>query len=583
VIAFRIAGVIVLTISLGIAQVVGAQSSGTGANPTIIIQPAQQPPNPGGPNNEPVKEQPPASIEGQIVNAVTGEPIKRATLVLVPANQPRPDNAPSSTTSDANGRFAMSNIAPGSYMLSADRTGYVRTNYGARGPMRPGTAITLSPSQELKEIMFRLQPHAVLSGRVLDEDGEPMANVQVQVLTPRYMQGKRQLMPLGGGSTNDLGEYRVFGLAPGKYYVSAIYNSMGMGYMGTVDRSANASQIDEGYAPTYYPGSNDLSAAVAIPVAAGRPVTNIDMKLSRVRTVRVRGKVASPPGLPGRTMIMLTPRESSGFAMFNRNMVSPQARDGKFEIRNVTPGAYNLVAQYFDGTSRYSSRIPLNVGNVSLEGVDVVLSPGLDVTGMVRIEGETESKLGPMNVSLQPKEFGPMMSGGSSPVKDDGTFTVRNVSPDTYRVMVFGGQGMYTKSVQVGQQEAKDGEVTIADGTPPTISVVLSAAGGQVSGQVKAEKEGVARGAMVVLVPSAEHRENPQYFKMASLDQYGKFNINAIPPGDYTIYAWDNVETGAWQDPEFLSRFQNKGKNISIKEKDAVTAELELLKVEEAQ
>jgi hypothetical protein len=146
-----------------------------------------------------------------------------------------------------------------------------------------------------------------------------------------------------------------------------------------------------------------------------------------------------------------------------------------------------------------------------------------------------------------------------------------------------GGQGMYTKSVYLGQQEAKDGEVTIADGAPPPMSIVLSAAGGQVSGQLKAEKEGVARGAMVVLVPAAEHRDNPQYFKFGSPDQYGKFNITAIPPGDYTLYAWDNVETGAWQDPEFLARFQNKGKNISVKEKDALTAELELLKVEEAQ
>ncbi len=109
-----------------------------------------------------------------------------------------PMHRPSMTMSDANGHFAMTNVAPGTYMLRAERTGYVSASYGARDATRPGTAITLAPSQALKEIAFRLQPHAVVSGRILDEDGEPMANVQVQVLTPRYMQGKKQLMPAGG-------------------------------------------------------------------------------------------------------------------------------------------------------------------------------------------------------------------------------------------------------------------------------------------------------------------------------------------------------------------------------------------------
>ena len=445
--------------------------------------------------------------------------------------------------SDANGHFAMTNVAPGSYMLRAERTGYVSANYGARDAIRPGTAITLAPSQALKEIAFRLQPHAVLSGRILDEDGEPMANVQVQVLTPRYMQGKKQLMPLGSGSTNDLGEYRFSAWLPGKYYVSATYQSMGMGYMA-IDRSANANRMDEGYAPTYYPGSNDFSAAVAVPVAAGRPVTNIDMKLIRVRTVRVRGKVTNPPGIgPGRTMVMLAPRDSAGFNMFSRNMAAPQGKDGKFEIRGVTPGAYNLVAQYFDGSTRYASRIPVNVGNGNVEDVDVTLQPGQEISGIVRIEGETESKLGSLNVMLQPKDFGPMMGGGSSRINDDGSFTMKNLTPDTYRAAIFGGQNLYTKSIYVGQQEAKNGEVTVPEGTAPTITMVLSAAGGQVSGSVKAEKEGATRGAMVVLVPSAEHRDDPQHFKFGSPDQYGKFSLTAIPPGDYTLYAWDNVET----------------------------------------
>ena len=411
----------------------------------------------------------------------------------------------------------------------------------------------------------------MISGRILDEEGEPLAYVQVQAMLFRYMQGKRQLVPANGGSTNDLGEYRIFGLAPGRYYLSATHRGGQMTMPNVVSAGAAANQPEEGYAATYYPGSTDPTAAVPIVVVAGRPADHLDMKLSRVRTVRVRGRVTNAvSAMPGRTMIMLLPQNSNGFNFFDRSMSSPQGRDGKFEIRGVTPGAYYVTAQYFEDNIRYVGRVPITVGNSNVDDVEVAIKPGVEIAGIVKLEGDSNNTdLSTTNVILQTKDFSPMGGGGSGRVKQDGSFVIRSIPPDTYRLQAFGGnQTFYVKSVRAGQQEVSNGEITIADGAPPVLTITLSAAGGQLSGQVTAEKQAAAQGAMVVLIPSTEKRDQQQLYKMAPADQYGKFSMKAIPPGDYTLLAWDNVEPGAWQDPEFLARFETQGKKISVKESD---------------
>ncbi len=258
-------------------------------------------------------------------------------------------------------------------------------------------------------MVLKLQPHAVIAGRITDEDGEPLANVQVQAMTHRYFQNRRQLFPVGGGMTNDLGEYRIFGLAAGKYYLTASHRAQGMMMMGTADRTAGqgSNQFDEGYAPTYYPGTNEGSGAIPVQIAAGKPMSNVDWRLLRTKTLRIRGRVAGAESNPTarRTMLMLVSRGSGGIDMFNRNMTSVQGRDGRFEFRGVTPGTYTVVAQYFDQTERLTGRVPVDVGNSNVDGVEVVLKPGLDVPGTVKVEGNGQVDLTYMNVSLQPKEM----------------------------------------------------------------------------------------------------------------------------------------------------------------------------------
>jgi hypothetical protein len=167
-----------------------------------------------------------ATIEGHVLKAGTDEPLKKAWLTLYKVEGER---RLYSASSDASGRFILKDVEPGRYQLWALRNAYVEQVYGQRGSERSGTTLTLGPGQTLSDIVFRLVPAAVISGRVFDEDAEPVAGAIVQAMRYRYREGKRELMPAGMDRSDDQGEYRIFGLAPGQYYVSANFMAGRMG------------------------------------------------------------------------------------------------------------------------------------------------------------------------------------------------------------------------------------------------------------------------------------------------------------------------------------------------------------------
>jgi len=158
------------------------------------------------------------TAEGQVLNLATGAPVHKAEVVLHRAGQ---TNGSYSAVADSGGNFAINGIESGKYRLSASRTGFVATQYGARGPSRDGTTLSLQPGQRLKDLAVRLTPHAVITGRVVDEKREPIVLGQVQAMTYSFRAGKKELATSQMVHTNDLGEYRIYGLSPGKYYVTA--------------------------------------------------------------------------------------------------------------------------------------------------------------------------------------------------------------------------------------------------------------------------------------------------------------------------------------------------------------------------
>ena len=162
------------------------------------------------------------SIAGVVMDATSGEPLGKARILL---RKPESRSQPQVTKSGPAGKFLLADIEPGRYRLSVQRNRYAPREYGQRTPNRPGTTLTLQPGQDLGGVVFSLVRAGVIVGRIVDEDNEPMANVQIEAMAHRYFQGKRQLIPVGRASTDDLGEYRVFGLEAGRYWLRANYRS----------------------------------------------------------------------------------------------------------------------------------------------------------------------------------------------------------------------------------------------------------------------------------------------------------------------------------------------------------------------
>jgi Carboxypeptidase regulatory-like domain len=489
------------------------------------------------------------AIEGQVLNGATGEPLKKAALMLRRIDR----DQSSGTMTGVGGQFAIEDLDPGRYRLSVERNGFVRQEYGAHGPERPGTTLTLERGQRLRDIVVRLIPQAAITGRVVDEDSEPVANASVKALKNGYMRGKRQLVTAGIAQTNDLGEYRIHGLAGGKYYVMASFR---------LPEWIAEADSGEGYPATYYPGASDAATAAQLDVPAGVEMRSVDFTLRRARTVSVRGRVLNPP----RGMSMnLVPQGSWLYMSFSEVTLSA-GTEGGFEVHGVTPGSYKFLITFTENGKPRLFRPALEVGNSGVDGITISIPPAANLEGKLHLEGQRDINLASLSIWLQPRE---PMPGSVPPahVQPDGSFTIVTPSPDVYDMNVGGlpAGGYYIKSVHLDDQDVLESGLMITGGAAK-LDLVVSPAGGQVEGVVIDEKQQPAKTAVVTLIPDAATGSRISLFKIANTDQNGHYSIQGIAPGDYSIYAFEDLPPGANQDPDYMKPFQKLAESVTLRE-----------------
>jgi 5-hydroxyisourate hydrolase-like protein (transthyretin family) len=225
------------------------------------------------------------TLRGRVFAGDTGQPLRKAQVRInsggpSAAGQP-PENRLAIT--DADGRYEFKELRAGRYNLQAQKGSYIPLQWGQLRPNEPGKPLDILDGQTIEKVDFSLPRGGVITGRVLDEFGEPTPDVQVAVMRSQNVSGTRRLMPAGRvATTNDIGEFRVFAIPPGTYYLSATLRSNTIGGIDTDDRS--------GYAPTYYPGTADLASAQRLTMALGQTITDLSLPFCR------RG----PPGSAGR-------------------------------------------------------------------------------------------------------------------------------------------------------------------------------------------------------------------------------------------------------------------------------------------
>ncbi|MCZ2148875.1 MAG: carboxypeptidase-like regulatory domain-containing protein [Bryobacterales bacterium] len=524
------------------------------------------------------------AIAGIVRNAVTGEPLKKAEVMLMRVDPLNPQ-PPARTSTSAEGKFAMKAIEPGQYRLSVTRNGFVRTEYGARRPgsFMTGTTLNLSRGQTLDTIEFRLSPHSVITGRIVDEDGDPVMGASVQLVRPRYYQGRKQMLPMSNAMTNDLGEYRLFGVAPGKYYLSVTGRQ---GYDFAVNRSAS-SKPEEGYAPTYYPGAEDIASATQLNVPLGRAIQGVDVTLRKTITFRLKGKViGAPSGSTRPVMISLAPKDEDSMSAMMRTVRSASGKDGEFEISGVRLGSYVLQALYMEGPNEsLSGRLAVEVAGRDLDNLTVNVSPGGEVQGSVRIEGEGSLNVRDLYVYLQPGSRSYMMGNTSARVKEGGAFTIPNAPLDLFDVRVNGAPPeFYLKSVRLGEIDVLGNGLDLTQtGGASGLDIVLSPTAAQLEGAVIDEKGDPVRGAAVILRPT---RTEPaalvtRLLKFITTDQNGTFRIQSITPGEYNLISFDGVDMLEAQDPDLFQEHSAAAVKLVLKDGSKETKQLKVVSLQD--
>jgi hypothetical protein len=286
----------------------------------------------------------PSAATGRIAGTVTVEgantPVAGAAIMLFPAARPSaPLGMPPQTLTAQDGRFLFDNLPPGSYRMNVQKTGFAPAIEPGRAP-----AVQVNAGQTTT-IDLHLQKGGVIVGRIVDGSGEPVADVRIMAmrrLTVNAPGATPRLLPAPGATqqTNDVGEFRLAGLAPGEYYVAAMPRSGGPFGGPSVTPASNGTATTT----TFYPGTTDQIAAQAITVAAGETVNNVVFGLQSVPAFRVSGRVLDENGAPvAGAMVMLMSDPRAG-AYLGPTGNARTLDDGRFTIAEVPSGTYRLSA-----------------------------------------------------------------------------------------------------------------------------------------------------------------------------------------------------------------------------------------------
>lgn len=525
-------------------------------------------------------EAPRATLRGHVYAQDTGAPLKRVQVTL---RAQQPQTEPFTSITDAQGAFELKNVPAGTYTLYCNRNGFVPLTYGQKGPNQPPVPLTIQPGQELKGLDFRLIRGGVISGTVLDEDGEPLSNVQVQTLVTQYTRGQSRLMPRGMASTDDRGQFRIFNLPPGRYYVQAIFRSFG-------DQPAS-------FAPIFFPNALSLKDAQRIEVPRGGEVPRVDFHMRQVPTFSVSGKVIDlETGEPVKEgAINVTPMDAitGGFGYSIGGVGYGQLRpDGTFRVRGLLPGRHRLLVMRPErsGSGTYTSSRAvvktIELGAADLENVVVTVGPGVTVRGRIVADGGTISPEG-LRVNLAPKTDVPSFGGGSTIAKNDLTFEIPNVQPGEYTVSVFSsrspftaapGLGMaqntsfYLREVRAGGENLVERGLAVPEGAPvPDLELVLDFSGGSLTGRTLSDAGEPISGVQIALVSAdREKRTSDRYFRAGAADQNGVYTLRALVPGDYLLLVWPESDVGRILDPDLFAQLEKHAVRVRV-EKSATT------------
>jgi Carboxypeptidase regulatory-like domain len=484
-----------------------------------------------------------STVGGTVVNAVTGEPIRRALVQLNGMGEHL-------ALTDSSGQFEFADLPPGGATVVVRKPGFFsieEVNQGRTGPM----SLTIGP--DVGALSLKLFPQSVIYGHVKNPEGEPIESVQVRAIAAQIVEGRKRWQMAGSASTNEDGEFRIANLRPGSYRIEAEPNQSPRLPKGR----------KEGYAAAFYPTAPDMTSAMPLQIALGQQA-DIELSLHPVPLYSVSGSVVgNPPNTSAQIMFV----DQSGNRFYALRRFDMQT--GQFEAE-IPPGSYTLEAlAWLPEGKQLRGEVPVNVTR-DVADIAVALTATLPTPIMVRAENtkpaaQTNGEINAANLvnihlipignSITAQEYWSAQQGNPKP-----SLVLPDVPPGTYSVELQPSGSWYVQSAQCGSTDLLREPLTVSAGTQiPQIDVVLRNDGGTVKGRIGTGPK--QTWATVVLIP--EHGFSNQ-IKTANAGPDGNFFVSGVTPGSYTALAFDRATVVEYANPNVIAQYASHGAPVTI-------------------
>jgi hypothetical protein len=521
---------------------------------------------------------------------------------------------------DANGRFTITDVAPGKYTLEADQLGFFDI---------PGRQVIANVDAGTPaNISVPMLAGGTITGRVKNAAGRMLPNANVTAFQITYINGKIVPKPQSSQFTDDRGEYRMFWLPPGdyvvladppRYPVSGPANAPVVGGPG-VPAPAPGTLLAPQFMRTFYPQALTTQEAGIIVVKSGSELGAMDITVQKAATYKISGDIhAAPytgvPSVPGRgrgpnadpnapvriqgylgleyrdpTVIDMRSTNLGGAVPSAGTFFLTSSGDGlraTFEVADVLPGEYYLVPRVTQvvpvGSGIFNiNRIPVDVRNRDVTGLAIELLPSVSVDGTLTIDGRapgnTTVRVALSAVGNPSPTYQGIPARAVIPKADDGTFTIANIPQSRYHVEMGAGlpPDLYLSEVRMGGFSVFDTGFEIAK-DPAGLEVSLRSGAASVEGTVSDGAGRPVANATVVVVPPDARRENHALYKTATTDAAGKYKLRGIAPGDYKLFAFEGLAGGEFYNPRFLSKYEFRGKPLNLAQSGVATESLTVI------
>ena len=503
-------------------------------------------------------------LAGRVLAGDSGQPLHRAVVQLSMPNlvSPQTDRW---TSTDQTGAWHLDVVTPGTYKITVSRDGYVTTAYGQKRPYGPAGVLIIGSSDVREKLDIVLPRGAVITGRITDELGQPVGGAMAQAMRVRFVDGLRELVEVEsglmsltyGGMTDDRGEYRIYGLAPGRYYVSAAYGRYVSGQ--TDDRQT--------YPRTYFPGTSSIAGAGGLTVTAADPAT-ASFALSPTSLVQVFGRVLTSQSQPASATVSLVAVAAGHAIEAGSRLMGRTDATGAFTIKGVPQGEYVLQARAAGARPEVgTTRVGVNSQDVR----DVVLltAPPATIAGQLVVEDAPQG-FGPSAFYVWPVAMDAAamtLAPGRMPrVSAAGSFETTGLVGRFVFRLTQPPAGWWLKSVTIDGKDVTDAGYEFRPGEMVTATLVVTRQMGSISGAVKDRAGTTVTDCSVVALANNPELWGPQtrYIVASAPSADGTFTLAGVVPGEYVVVAVPALEDGEETDPERLAAWRASGVRVSV-------------------